>query len=90
MLKFIIRRLGESVLVMLGVLLLTFVLFQMAAGDPAAAVLGKNPKPLEIENLRRELKSDLPLFYGHWCKSEVYTSCDYRKKLAVLPGVEIL
>ena len=89
MLKFIIRRLGESVLVMLGVLLLTFVLFQMAAGDPAAAVLGKNPKPLEIENLRRELKSDLPLFYGHWCKSEVYTSCDYRKKSAVLPGIEL-
>ena len=59
MLNFIIRRLGESVLVMLGVLLLTFGLFQMAAGDPAAAVLGKNPKPLEIESLRRELKSDL-------------------------------
>ena len=87
MLKFIIRRLGESVLVMLGVLLLTFVLFQMAAGDPAAAVLGKNPKPLEIENLRRELKSDLPLFYGHWCKSEVYTSCDYQDKLLDLPGI---
>jgi len=89
MLRFIIRRLGESVLVMLGVLLLTFVLFQMAAGDPAAAVLGKNPKPLEIESLRRELKSDLPLFYGHWCKSEVYTACDYRKKSAVLPGIEL-
>ena len=69
MFNFIIRRLGEAVLVMLGVLVLTFMLFQMAAGDPAAAVLGKNPKPLEIENLRRELKSDLPLFYGHWCKS---------------------
>lgn len=87
MLKFIIRRLGESVLVMLGVLLLTFVLFQMAAGDPAAAVLGKNPKPLEIENLRRELKSDLPLFYGHWRKSEVYTSCDYEEKFVELPGI---
>ena len=89
MLKFIIRRLGESVLVMLGVLLLTFVLFQMAAGDPAAAVLGKNPKPLEIENLRRELKSDLPLFYGHWCKSEVYTSCNYEEKFVQLPGIEV-
>ena len=87
MLNFIIRRLGEAVLVMLGVLLLTFVLFQMAAGDPAAAVLGKNPKPLEIENLRRELKSDLPLFYGHWCKSEVYTACDYKDKFVELPGI---
>ena len=87
MLNFIIRRLGEAVLVMLGVLLLTFVLFQMAAGDPAAAVLGKNPKPLEIENLRRELKSDLPLFYGNWRKSEVYTACDYQEKFVELPGI---
>ena len=89
MLNFIIRRLGEAVLVMLGVLLLTFVLFQMAAGDPAAAVLGKNPKPLEIENLRRELKSDLPLFYGHWRKSEVYTACDYKDKFVELAGIKV-
>ena len=87
MLNFIIRRLGEAVLVMLGVLLLTFVLFQLSAGDPAAAVLGKNPKPLEIENLRRELKSDLPLFYGHWRKSDVYTACDYKDKFVELPGI---
>lgn len=89
MVNFIIRRLGEAVLVMLGVLLLTFVLFQMAAGDPAAAVLGKNPKPQEIENLRRELKSDLPLFYGHWRTSEVYTACDYREKFVELPGITV-
>lgn len=87
MLNFIIRRLGHSVLVMLGVMLLTFLLFQMAAGDPAAAVLGKNPKPLEIENLRRELKSDLPLFYGHWRKSEVYGAVDYSAGKVELPDV---
>ncbi len=89
MFNFIIRRLGEAVLVMLGVLVLTFMLFQMAAGDPAAAVLGKNPKPLEIENLRRELKSDLPLFYGHWCKSEVYPAADYSKGKVELPGIKL-
>ena len=87
MLSFIFRRLGESILVMLGVLLLTFLMFQMAAGDPAAAVLGKNPKPQEIENLRRELKSDLPMFYGHWRTSEVYTACDYQDKFVELPGI---
>ncbi len=89
MLSFIIRRLGHSVLVMLGVLLLTFLLFQMAAGDPAAAVLGKNPSALEIENLRRELKSDLPLFYGHWRSSEAFTSVDYSKGLISLPGIKL-
>ena len=89
MLNFICRRLAHSCLVILGVMLLTFVLFQMAAGDPATAVLGKNPKPLEIENLRRELKSDLPMFYGHWRKSEVYSAADYEKKFVELPGIEV-
>ncbi len=70
--SFILRKLAYSVLVLIGVMFLTFVMFQMAAGDPAAAVLGKNPAPAEIEALRRELKSDLPLFWGHWCASEVF------------------
>ena len=55
MIRFILRRTGYSVLILLGVLLLTFLLFDLASGDPAAAVLGKNPLPAEIESLRREL-----------------------------------
>ena len=37
--------------------------------------------------MRRELKSDLPSFYGHWRKSEVYTACDYEEKFVELPGI---
>ena len=72
MLNYILRRTGYSVLVVLGVLMLTFVLFQLGAGDPAAAVLGKDARPYEIEMLRRKMGADLPLFFGYWCKSEAY------------------
>ena len=65
MLNFIIRRTLYSVLILLGVVLLTFALFNVAAGDPAAAVLGKNARPEEVDSLRRELGADLPLFYGN-------------------------
>ncbi len=85
---FILRKLGHSLLVLLGVLLLTFVMFQMAAGDPAAAVLGKNPAPAEIESLRRELQSDLPLFWGHWRASEVFASARFDGPPRQLPGVD--
>ena len=64
MLKYIIRRTFYSVWVIFGVLLLTFALFNLASGDPAAAVLGKNAEPAEVDSLRRELGSDLPLFFG--------------------------
>ncbi len=74
MFGYVVRRLFYSVLIILGVLALTFVLFRVAAGDPVAAVLGKNPAPRDIENMRRELGSDLPMFYGKYCLTETFTS----------------
>lgn len=73
MTRYIIRRTFYSLWVIFGVLLLTFALFNVASGDPAAAVLGKNAKPAEVDALRRELGSDLPLFYGYYCRSAAFT-----------------
>jgi len=72
MFHFIVRRTLYSILILLGVVALTFVLFNVAAGDPAAAVLGKNARPDEVESLRRELGADLPLFYGKRCATEAF------------------
>ena len=74
--RFIVRRFFYSLLVICGVLFLTFALFNLAAGDPAAAALGKNAKPAEIESLRRELGADLPLFWGHLRRTEAFRSGD--------------
>ncbi len=76
MVKFIIKRLLYSVLVLFGVVMLTFLLFNVAAGDPAAAVLGKNPTAQEIEDMRRELGADLPLFLGSTRLTEAFNSYD--------------
>lgn len=78
MLRFILRRSAYSLLILLGVLILTFVLFRMAAGDPVATLLGKNPKPEEVERLRQSLGSDRPMFYGKWRKTEAYTNVSFR------------
>lgn len=77
MIRFILRRTGYSVLILIGVLLLTFLLFDVASGDPAAAVLGKNPRPEEIESMRRELGADLPLLWGSLCRTEIYSSLQF-------------
>ncbi len=88
MFNYIIRRIIYSGLVIMGVLLLTFVLFRLAAGDPAAAVLGKNPSPREIEDLRQELGADRPLVFGHWRQSEIFTSASFSEK-RLMPGMEV-
>ena len=84
--NFFFRRLFYSLLVIFGVMLLTFALFNLAAGDPAAAALGKNARPEEIDAFRRELGADLPLFYGHECRTEAFgagaTPTSYRRLFA--------
>ena len=74
MFNYILRRCFYSIWVIVGVLALTFILFNMSAGDPAAAVLGKNALPEEIENFRQSIGGDLPLFFGKNCKTEAFTN----------------
>lgn len=87
MLWFICRRSLYSILILLGVVILTFVLFNIAAGDPAGAVLGKNAGVGEVDALRRELGADLPLFYGKYCPTNRYSN--YQKNSAMLPHVRL-
>lgn len=89
MFSYIIRRCIYSVLVVIGVLILTFLLFRTAAGDPAAALLGKNPSPREVEELRSELGTDRPVIFGYWRNTEVFTSINFSSR-KLLPGVKLL
>ena len=78
---YILRRTFYSLWVIIGVLALTFILFNLSSGDPAAAVLGKNALPEEIEYFRESIGGDLPLFYGKYCRSEAFTAyCGEGKK----------
>jgi peptide/nickel transport system permease protein len=77
MIKYITRKLMYSILVIVGVLFITFLLFRVAAGDPSSMLLGKNPSPSELENLRERLDSNKPLIYGRWKKTEIYSSADF-------------
>ncbi|MBN1865196.1 MAG: ABC transporter permease [Victivallales bacterium] len=87
-LRYVVRRTLYSVLVMAGVLLLTFLLFRVAAGDPARTVLGKNPSPKEVESMRMNLSSDKPLVWGDWRATETFTSVKFADE-RTLPGVSV-
>ncbi len=89
MFRYALKRILYSLLIMGGVLILTFVLFRLAAGDPALTVLGKNPSPQEIEDMRGVLGSDKPLFWGRWRHTELYTGADFANSRVMFAGVAL-
>ncbi len=62
MLAYIIRRLLYVVPIVLGVSLITFILFNIVGGNPAYIKAGKNATLEEIRQIERELGVDKPLF----------------------------
>jgi peptide/nickel transport system permease protein len=65
---FIIRRLIQTVAVLILVSILSFLLLHLIPGDPVLAMLGIEAKPAQIEQLRHELALDRPIAsqYLHW------------------------
>ena len=61
MLKYALRRIAEVVPTTLGILLLSFVLFNVVGGSPAEVVLGKNATAESIAAFNRRWGYDKPL-----------------------------
>ena len=62
MIAYIIRRLLYTIPIVLGVLLLTFILFNIVGGDISAEIAGKAASKETIEEIRKERGYDRPLF----------------------------
>ena len=65
MLNYILKRLWETVPTTIGILLLTFVLFNVVGGSPAEVVLGKNATAESIAAFNHKWGYDKPLIIGN-------------------------
>ena len=65
MIAFILRRLIQSVIVMIAVAFISFLLFQYV-GDPVSFLLGQDATPEEIREMRAALGLDQPFFVQFW------------------------
>jgi len=70
MIKYALRRIIYMIPILLGITLITFLLFNVAGGDPAANFAGKYATQEEIDLRRKELGLDksLPMQYLHFVK----------------------
>ena len=69
--KYVIKRILQSIPIVLGISALIFILFNIVSGDPAVVLLGKHAKPNQVISLRHELGLDKSLWlqYKDFLKS---------------------
>ena len=68
--RLLLRRLGISIIVLIGVSMLIFAIARVIPGDPARIALGPNAKAEQISKLRSEMHLDepLPVQYGYFIR----------------------
>ena len=64
MFRYVLRRLWETIPTTIGILLLTFVLFNVVGGSPAEVILGKNATAESIAAFNHKWGYDKPLIIG--------------------------
>ncbi len=74
---YILRRLGQMIPTMLGVIVLIFFLFNWVGGDPAYILAGKMPNPEMIANIRKQLGIDQPYYVQLWIFIKQIASFDF-------------
>src|SRR5580658_3449407 len=82
MISYIIRRLGQAVIVILGVTLLVFVLRHLLPGSIARAILGVHASPQAIANFNKVngLDKPLPLQYVSYLGQLIHGNLGYSFK----------
>src|SRR6185369_17533432 len=58
---YILRRLIQSLLILIGVSVITFAILFALPNDPARQVAGRTASPSQVEEVRHQLGLDLPL-----------------------------
>ena len=74
MLSYTGKRLLQTIFVLLGISLITFVLLQVVPGDPVALMLEKRADPETIAKVRKEFGLDLPYYvqYLNFIKGAIH------------------
>ncbi|KAA0254704.1 MAG: ABC transporter permease, partial [Chloroflexi bacterium] len=60
-LEFLLRRLGASLFVLIGVSVITFFIARVVPANPAALYIGPKARQEDIERVTRQLGLDKPL-----------------------------
>ena len=66
MIAYLGRRFVQSLLILLGVSVITFALLYLLPADPVRQIAGRSATPATVENIRRQLGLDQPFVIQYW------------------------
>lgn len=95
MATFIVRRLLQTMMVIIIVSFITFSLLHILPGDPAQIMLGLDATQDQVDALRHELWLDRPFLvqYFHWATNAIQgnlgTSISYNEKVSTLMATRL-
>ena len=72
MIRYIIRRVWQMIPTVFGVILITFILFNVVGGSPAAMTLGRHVTPRALEEFDELRGFNKPLMWGWWAPTRAY------------------
>ncbi len=75
--RYATRRVLQAIPTVAGVVLITFVLFNVVGGSPAAMVLGQNANARALAEFDAARGYDKPLFFGNWTATRALESVDF-------------
>ena len=77
--KYILKRIGHSILVLFGLSILIFIIARIVPGDPARMALGPRAPEEVVQRFREELHLDDPIYvqYYHWLKGAIQGDFGY-------------
>jgi peptide/nickel transport system permease protein len=92
---YLLKRLVQSVLILIGVSIVTFVILFALPADPARQVAGRTASPQQVEEVRHQLGLDLPLpaqyarYLGKLVQGDLGRSYVQRSQVTELIGARL-
>ena len=88
MLRYIGKRILQMIPTVFGVILITFVLFNIVGGSPAQQVLGPHAQPDTLESFDEQRGFNKPLFIGTRTTTRAYADSNFERSADVWQGKE--
>lgn len=79
MIRYILKRMLQMIPTVFGVILITFILFNVAGGSPALKVMGPHAQADTLEAFDEQRGFNKPLFFGFKTKTRAYEDSDFER-----------